>query len=158
MNPLTRIATALRLRCPRCHDGKLFTGLLKMNATCPNCGLTLEPDPGFYLGSVYANYAATVLIATSAFMILVFAYGWKKDSVIWWCTAFTTLFPLWFLATGYEMSVHRCLAFRCIFLELAFHFANLSVRKVVPGLVEHCDEVFDFVWLRRIANVTARPI
>jgi uncharacterized protein (DUF983 family) len=96
MNPLTRIATALRLRCPRCHDGKLFTGLLKMNATCPKCGLRLEPDPGFYLGSIYANYAATVLTATLAFMIFVFIYGWSKDSVIWWCAGYTMLFPLWF--------------------------------------------------------------
>ncbi|MBS0204192.1 MAG: hypothetical protein JSS49_14910 [Planctomycetes bacterium] len=52
-----RIATALRLRCPRCRNGQLFTGLLSMNDVCPRCELKLEPESGFYLGSAYANYA-----------------------------------------------------------------------------------------------------
>ena len=96
MNPLKRIATAFRLRCPRCHDGKLFSGLLTMNDTCPKCGLKLESEPGFYLGSVYANYAMTVLTTTAAFVLFVYGYGYSKDVVIWVCTAFTVLFPLWF--------------------------------------------------------------
>jgi hypothetical protein len=56
----------------------------------------LEPDPGFYLGSVYANYAATVLSASAAFVTLVFGFGWNKDLVVWGGVVFTTLFPLWF--------------------------------------------------------------
>jgi len=67
-----------------------------MNTDCPKCGLKLEPEPGFYLGSVYANYAATVLISTAAFVVLVFGYGFSKDVVIWGCAGFTTIFPLWF--------------------------------------------------------------
>jgi len=96
MNPLTRVATALRLRCPRCHDGRLFSGLLTMHDHCPSCGLKLEPEPGFYLGSIYANYAVTVLTASAAFVLLVFGAGFSKDSVIWECVAFTLIFPLWF--------------------------------------------------------------
>jgi len=109
MNTPTRIVTALRLRCPRCHDGKLFSGQLKMNATCSTCGLKLEPEPGFYLGSIYANYAMTVLTATAAFMILVFVYGFTKDQVIWYCAAFTVLFPLWFFR--YARSIWLSLMF-----------------------------------------------
>jgi hypothetical protein len=67
-----------------------------MNAACPKCGLKLEPEPGFYLGSVYANYAATVLTTTAAFVVLVFGYGYSKDAVIWGCAAFTVIFPIWF--------------------------------------------------------------
>jgi uncharacterized protein (DUF983 family) len=96
MNYLTRLTTALRLRCPRCHTGTLFDGWLKMKPECTRCGLTLEPDPGFYLGSVYANYAATVLLTTAGFVVLVFVCGLSKDIVVWGCAAFTTLFPLWF--------------------------------------------------------------
>ena len=96
MDALTRIATALRLRCPRCHDGKLFFGLLKMSDHCPACGLKLEPEPGFYLGSIYANYALTVLITTVSFVLLVFGAGFSKDQVIWGCLGFSLLFPLWF--------------------------------------------------------------
>ena len=65
MNYWRRMMTAARLRCPRCREGRLFAGALTMNAACPKCGLKLEPEPGFYLGSVYANYAATVLSTTA---------------------------------------------------------------------------------------------
>jgi uncharacterized protein (DUF983 family) len=91
-----RITAALQLRCPRCRDGRLFSGLLKMNTACPTCGLKLEPEPGFYLGSIYANYAATVLTATAAFVVAVFGFGWNKHTVIWSCFGFTMVFPLWF--------------------------------------------------------------
>lgn len=109
MNPITRTNTALRLRCPRCRTGKLFSGALSMKSHCPDCGLNLEPEPGFYLGSIYANYAATVLIATAAFTLLVFAYGFRKQDVIWECVAFTVLFPLWFFR--YARSIWLSLMF-----------------------------------------------
>ncbi len=96
MEFLRRTATALYLRCPRCRNGRLFTGVLRMNTACPQCGLKLEPEPGFYLGSVYANYAATALIATTAFVAAVFGFGCSKDVALWGCAGFTTLFPLWF--------------------------------------------------------------
>jgi uncharacterized protein (DUF983 family) len=96
MNPLTRIATALSLRCPRCGTGKLFTGVLKMHEHCPDCGLTLEPEEGFYLGSIYANYALTVITGTTAFVLLVFVAGFNKNLVSAGCLAFTIVFPLWF--------------------------------------------------------------
>ena len=96
MNPLTRIMAALRLRCPRCHHGKLFSGLLTMHRDCPSCGLKLEPEPGFYLGSVYANYAVTVMTTTTAFLLFVYGYGANKDVVLWICTTFAVVFPLWF--------------------------------------------------------------
>lgn len=80
-----------------------------MKSACPCCGLKLEPDPGFYLGSVYANYAATVLLASAAFVVLVFLYGWSKDLVVCGCALFTTLFPLWFFR--YARSIWLSLMF-----------------------------------------------
>jgi hypothetical protein len=67
-----------------------------MHTTCPHCGLKLEPEPGFYLGSIYANYAATVLITTAAFIVANFGLGYRKDIVLWGCFVFSVLFPLWF--------------------------------------------------------------
>lgn len=91
-----RITTAIQLRCPRCRNGRLFTGLLSMNTTCPQCRLPLEPEPGFYLGSAYANYAVTAVIETVVFVVAVFSFGWNKDVVLWGCLGFALLFPLWF--------------------------------------------------------------
>ena len=57
----------LALRCPRCHQGKLFTHsalnltkFAQMPAQCPVCGQTFEPEPGFYFGSMYITFAFNV--------------------------------------------------------------------------------------------------
>ena len=57
----------LALRCPRCHQGKLFlhaaTNLIKftdMPAECPVCGQTFEPEPGFYFGAMYVSFGFAV--------------------------------------------------------------------------------------------------
>jgi len=34
----TAILNGLKGRCPRCGEGRLFTGFLKVNERCPNCG------------------------------------------------------------------------------------------------------------------------
>lgn len=96
MSFLRRMATALGLRCPRCHEGRLFRSLLSMNQECPHCGLRLEPEPGFYLGSIYANYAMTALTTMATYVALVYGYGFNKDVLIWACTAYSIIFPLWF--------------------------------------------------------------
>jgi hypothetical protein len=38
----------------------------KMNERCPYCGVRLEPEPGFYQGSMYVSYGFTIL-----FMIII---------------------------------------------------------------------------------------
>ena len=62
----------LALRCPRCHEGNLFsyparnvTKFADMPAQCPVCGQSFEPEPGFYFGSMYITFAfnvATLLV------------------------------------------------------------------------------------------------
>ena len=62
----TALALA-HLRCPRCHQGQLFTysalnisKFALMPAQCPVCGQTFEPEPGFYFGSMYITFAFNV--------------------------------------------------------------------------------------------------
>ena len=117
MNLFSRITTAWRLRCPRCQTGRLFKGFMSMHTTCPHCGLDLEPEPGFYLGSIYANYAATVLLTTAAFVLFVFRWGFSKDVVIWFCVAFSVLFPLWFFRYA-----------RSVWLSLMYHVSSSDFR------------------------------
>lgn len=62
-------STALAMlaqKCPRCHQGRLFThGMYnlahytEMPSACPVCGLAFEPEPGFYIGAMYINYVFT---------------------------------------------------------------------------------------------------
>jgi uncharacterized protein (DUF983 family) len=129
MNFLTRLHTVLCLRCPRCQRGKLFVNALTMNVRCPDCGLDLEPEAGFYLGSIYANYALTAIVATTAFVVSVFGAGIDKNLAVGACLVFTTLFPLWFFRYS-----------RSIWLSLMYHvnssdFATIghSERQTADG-------------------------
>ena len=37
--PISPLAAGLACKCPRCGQGKLFSGFLKVADTCPQCGL-----------------------------------------------------------------------------------------------------------------------
>ncbi len=65
--PVTR--AALGCRCPRCGEGRLFTGLLTVRPACPSCGLDFSAEDAgdgpqvfviFFLGLVVVGLAALV--------------------------------------------------------------------------------------------------
>jgi uncharacterized protein (DUF983 family) len=47
-------------RCPRCLEGKVFTGSFKMAETCPICEYRFEKEPGYFLGAMYASYFMSI--------------------------------------------------------------------------------------------------
>jgi uncharacterized protein (DUF983 family) len=58
---------ALTCRCPRCGEGRIFVGLLKVRSSCPACGLDLSAEDAadgpavfliFFLGAVAVGIAA----------------------------------------------------------------------------------------------------
>src|SRR5437762_9430729 len=70
--PVTR--AALGCRCPRCGEGRLFTGLLTVRPACPSCGLDFSAEDAgdgpavfviFFLGLVVVGLAALVEIKFS---------------------------------------------------------------------------------------------
>ena len=72
----------LALRCPRCHEGKLFsysalnvTKFALMPAQCPVCGQSFEPEPGFYFGSMYITFAFNVATMFAVGIPLYFIFG-----------------------------------------------------------------------------------
>lgn len=64
------------MRCPKCHQGKLFINsnpynlkeVEKMNDQCPVCGQDFVIEPGFYFGAGYVSYAM-VVATVIAFLI-----------------------------------------------------------------------------------------
>ena len=53
---------ALRQRCPKCRDGPIFSGRVRMNEFCPRCGLRFEREPGYFLGAMYFSYVLAIPI------------------------------------------------------------------------------------------------
>jgi DNA-directed RNA polymerase subunit RPC12/RpoP len=57
------IARGLANRCPNCGGRTLFKEgtLFELNRHCPQCGLKIERDEGFFLGSMSLNYGFTIV-------------------------------------------------------------------------------------------------
>jgi uncharacterized protein (DUF983 family) len=61
---------ALRLRCPRCGEGKLFHGWNKLNESCPACGLVYEKQTGDTWFFMYMTTAGlTGVLVVSMFLL-----------------------------------------------------------------------------------------
>jgi uncharacterized protein (DUF983 family) len=60
----------LRLHCPNCGQGRIFTGLFKMNEVCPVCGVRFERESGESVGGMYINLALAELITIGGFFIV----------------------------------------------------------------------------------------
>ena len=61
----TKFARALRLRCPRCGGGGILRSWLKMQDTCPTCGLALErgEQSEFWIGAYVFNLVLGEMVA-----------------------------------------------------------------------------------------------
>ena len=71
------LESILKLRCPKCRKGSLFKkpgyfvyqDMREMHENCPNCGLTYEVEPGFWIGALWVTYPLFLLVLTP-FLIL----------------------------------------------------------------------------------------
>ena len=77
----------LALRCPRCHQGKLFShsalNLRKfdeMPEAYPVCGQAFEPEVGFYWGAMYISYGFSTIIVAIVGVLLYFL---AHDPDVW---------------------------------------------------------------------------
>jgi uncharacterized protein (DUF983 family) len=109
------LANGLACRCPGCGGRTLFEKgrLLKVNASCPVCGLRIERGDGEFLGPLVINYgltafgivvpvivlyaagrlggAATLLIAFAASLaapLLLYRLSWG-----WWLALYYLFLP-----------------------------------------------------------------
>ena len=92
-----RLKTALRLRCPACEKGLPFAGLMKVEDHCAVCGYRFAREPGYFIGSIYFNYGATVGIEVTGYFAFEILFGltFAQQALIW--VLFSLSFPFWFL-------------------------------------------------------------
>jgi uncharacterized protein (DUF983 family) len=120
---MTRIFHALKagvlLKCPRCGRGKLSDGFFRMRRECPLCRLVFEREQGFFVGAIYVNYAATVLIAMPGFFLLDYyaEISLLQQLVLW--GAFTIVFPILFFRHS-----------RSLWLGTAYFFSPDDERRL----------------------------
>lgn len=72
-----KIYSILKGKCPRCHEGDFFEHsftfnpqkITKLHKNCPHCDLKYMIEPSFFYGAMYVNYALTVAISVTVFII-----------------------------------------------------------------------------------------
>src|SRR4051794_8631657 len=60
-------------RCPRCLQGAIYKSGMTMNTRCPSCGLPIEREEGYFMGSLYISYALASLILGLGTLAISFA-------------------------------------------------------------------------------------
>ena len=78
----TYLKSVLTSKCPRCHEGELFThpwyqirNNTKLHERCAVCGQRTQLEPGFYHGTGYVSYALTVGFSITSFVIFYLISG-----------------------------------------------------------------------------------
>lgn len=132
-SPASLWSRAMRLRCPRCGEGRLFTGWFSMHEHCPACNLKYERSPGYFLGSTYFNYGQTTVTMVATYIILHFGYGISKDWLVPPLAVYCVLWPLfWF---RYARALW--LAFDCYFDPTDFADDESSSDESDPVEMQH---------------------
>ncbi len=70
LKAIKNIWAIILLRCPNCHQGKLFTNpnlfnlkdIDKMPEKCPHCGQDFVIEVEFYYGAMFVSYGLTALV------------------------------------------------------------------------------------------------
>ncbi|MGZ5384100.1 MAG: DUF983 domain-containing protein [Acidimicrobiia bacterium] len=116
------LGRALRRRCPRCGQARLFRRWITMVLDCPRCGHHFEREQGYWLGAVTVNTAITF----GLFIVLgisIMALTWPEvpwSGLLIVTLVFNGLFPVWF----YPFS-------KTIWVAL-----DLAVRPTEPGHIQ----------------------
>lgn len=92
----TVLGRCLRLRCPACGDGRLFSGWFRNHDSCSNCGYDFVREPGFYLGSIYVNYGLTAVLLVAVCSPIVLLTDTPYSQITPFALLFCVLFPMWF--------------------------------------------------------------
>ena len=95
-SPWNAATAAFTLSCPRCGQRTLFRGPFTMNRECATCHLVFEREPGYFVGAIYINYAATAGVAIVGFLILGACTTLSVTAQIVLWSIFGVAFPLFF--------------------------------------------------------------
>lgn len=106
--PFSSFRALLGGRCPRCHQGRLFstsgwhpTTFADMPPTCPRCGQTFEPEPGFYYGAMFISFGFSVALFLT---VGVAVYVLGHDPELWVYVTAVTVASLLLMPVSYRAS------------------------------------------------------
>jgi uncharacterized protein (DUF983 family) len=117
----------LRLLCPKCGEGKLFTNpnpynfktIADMPGHCPKCNLSFMPEPGFYYGAMFMSYVVTVALSVLNFLWVYAIWGWAT----WTYLILNTIILILLLPYLFRAS-------RSFYLAVVYRFEKATDKKM----------------------------
>ena len=90
------LMAGLRLKCPRCGKGQMFSGMFKMCSECASCRFRFEREVGYFVGAMYINYGMTIFIAFASYFAFDYftSIPFYPNLILW--GVFSALFPIFF--------------------------------------------------------------
>jgi uncharacterized protein (DUF983 family) len=93
---LEKLLLGLALRCPNCGKGKMFTGLFKMEKTCPYCHVRYERLSGESIGGMFINLGLAEMLSIGGYFVTQALFNPPLIfQMVFWVT-FNVLFVLLF--------------------------------------------------------------
>ncbi|KEO75544.1 DUF983 domain-containing protein [Anditalea andensis] len=101
--------SVFNFRCPRCRKGEMFpSGTLfsinkfdKMHAKCQNCGLSFEPEPGYYFGAMFISYALNAALFIAIWLVMTYI---NEDVSLFWIIGVIIVLSLLLLPFIFRLS------------------------------------------------------
>lgn len=125
----SKMYSILRLKCPRCHEGDLFSNrnpynlkdLDKMPDYCTKCGEDFQCEVGFYYGAMMVSHATTTVIAVIIHAIVFYFYGWEiAPNLISITVIIVVFFPVIFRLS------------RAIWINMFSKYDPEALNKILP--------------------------
>lgn len=96
---MSKLYSVVRLKCPRCHKGNLFTknnpysfkDSMEMPDRCPVCNQDFQIEPGFYIGALWTSFPIVIFIMTLLSILLLVLI---KMELEWFFVAITVILLL----------------------------------------------------------------
>ncbi|HYD53966.1 MAG TPA: DUF983 domain-containing protein [Gemmatimonadaceae bacterium] len=96
---LRMLRAAARRRCPRCEEGRIWDGWLKLRRTCDRCGFVAHRDePDYFIGAYLVNLIVAELAVAITCAVVAIA-TWPDtpwDAVLWIGAAAAVIAPIVF--------------------------------------------------------------
>ena len=89
----------------------MFPKFFKMHAKCPRCGFVHEREPGYFIGAIYINMAATLLIVIAGHCLALWLFEPRLISRMIFWGLFSVAIPVLFfrLSRGLWMNIDYCI-------------------------------------------------
>jgi uncharacterized protein (DUF983 family) len=88
------VLTVFKCKCPRCRRGDMFENknpyalktTMRMNKECAVCGQPFNLEVGFYYGSSYVSYAASIALSVATFIAwwMIIGFSLQDDRFFYW--------------------------------------------------------------------------